>query len=114
MAWPKKGTRSIAVEGIDLLWHYSGHCPSCSDAVFTIGAAGEPHVLFIDPYPWGFEYRPRDITAAVRWAFAQGWTPASGPTRAMSFDDGKKQFVWLPEGRRHLACAKESGETDRA
>lgn len=69
-------------------------------------------MLFIDPYPWSFEYRPRDVTVAIRWATAQGWTPDDGPTRAMSFDDDAGEFVWLRDGERHLVWSNQSELTD--
>lgn len=104
MAWPSKGTRKITIDGVEYLWHYSGHCPSCSNDVFTIGLAGKPYVLYIDPFPWSFEIKPSSMAKAVRWAVYKGWTPEKGPTRAMSFDDDKKDYVWLPDGKRHLYC----------
>ncbi len=75
MAWPKKGTRKITVDEVVYLWHYSGHCPWCSDDVFTVGIAGKPYVLFIDPFAWNFELKPSSIAAAIRWATNNGWTP---------------------------------------
>jgi hypothetical protein len=104
MAWPKKGTRKLVIDGVKYLWHYDGHCPLCSSQVFTIGREGERFVLFIDPYPWGFELRPASVVKAVRWALSQGWTSKSGPTRAMAWNDQKQEFEWLPEGERHLRC----------
>lgn len=104
MAWPKKGTRKITVDGVNYLWHYSAHCPLCSDDVFTVGIAGSPYVLFIDPFPWNFELKPSSIASAIRWATENGWTPAQGPTRGMSYDDRSKEFIWLPDGERHLCC----------
>lgn len=102
MAWPKKGTRKITLDGTDYLWHYSGHCTLCSDDVITVGIAGKPCVLFIDPFPWHFAFTPSAVADALRWALNNGWSPRKGPTRAMSFDDNLKTYVWLPEGKRHL------------
>jgi len=104
MAWPKKGTRRLVVDGIDFSWHYTGHCPCCSDDVITVGIAGKPYVLFIDPFPWKFELRPSHVASAIRWAIKNGWSPDGGPTKALSLDYDKDEFVWLPEGKRHMHC----------
>jgi hypothetical protein len=108
MAWPKKGTRTLTVDGVEYLWHHSGHCPACSDEVYTMGMAGRPFVLFIDPLPWHFELTPSSMITAIRWAIHNGWTPDKGPTRAMSWDQSRNDFVWLPEGKRHLSCKIET------
>ncbi|MEO1171892.1 MAG: hypothetical protein AAFX94_07540 [Myxococcota bacterium] len=65
--------------------------------------AGEPHVLFIDPFPWNFEIRLANVAAAVSWAVEQGWSPGAGPTRAVAVDQDDV-FQWLAEGQRHLGC----------
>lgn len=102
MAWPKKGTRKLVVGGVPYLWHYSGHCPLCSEAVYTVGQSRQPHVLYIDPLPHDFELTPKAVASAVEWAVGQGWSSAGGPTRAMAFDSQLQDFVWLPDGSRHL------------
>ena len=107
MAWPKKGTRKLSVDGVDYLWHYSAHCPLCGSDVYTVGIEGKPFVLFIDPLPWSFELTPSSVIRAIRWAIKKGWTPDKGPTRAMALDGGKNAFLWLPEGSRHLNCKNE-------
>ena len=104
MAWPKRGTRRIVVDGEAFVWHYDACCPWCSKDVFTAGKEGQPFVLFIDPYPWEFELRPANVAAAIRWGRNHGWSAESGPTRALSFDATKSDFVWLDAGQRHLAC----------
>lgn len=103
MAWPKKGTHKIVVDGTSFLWHYSGHCPSCSNAVITVGVEGDRFYLYVYPFPWNFEFRPAAIADAIRWAIANDWTSYAGPTRAMAFDDKLNCNVWLPDGARHLA-----------
>ena len=108
MAWPKRGTRKIVVEGSTFLWHYDACCPWCSSDVFTAGRPGAPHVLFVDPFPWGFEFRPANVAAAIRWALQNGWSPEKGPTQALALNDETEQFQWLAKGQRHLACLKES------
>ena len=92
------------VDGNDFLWHYDACCPLCSDDVFTVGREGTRFFLFIDPFPWGFEFRPKTVVGAIWWALAEGWTPDRGPARAMSWNDAREQFEWLPEGKRHAEC----------
>jgi len=101
MAWPKKGTRKLVIDGEEYLWHYDAHCPLCSTDVFTIGQAGKRFVLYIDPYPWEFEMRPASVAKAVRWALNNGWNSASGPTRALFWNEAIHDFEWLPDGERH-------------
>jgi len=104
VAWPKRGTRKIVVDGEDFVWHYDAHCMACSDDVFTAGKPGAPYVLFLDPFPWGFEFRPRNVAEAIRWARAAGWSAEKGPTRALALNEATSSFEWLPDGQRHLAC----------
>jgi len=106
MAWPKKKTHKLVVDDMSFLWHYSGHCPACSNAVITVGKSGDRYFLYVDPMPWDFEFRPAYIAEAIRWALSQGWSSDSGPTRAMALDGDC--HVWLPEGFRHLYDVKSA------
>ena len=106
MAWPRKGTRKLAINDVQYLWHYNGHCPLCSAALFTIGRAENRFVLYIDPRPWGFELRPASVVSAVKWALDQGWSPEAGPTRSMTWNDDTEEFEWLPHGDRHRNCKR--------
>lgn len=108
MTWPKKGTRELTIKSEKYLWHYNGHCPLCSSDIFTIGKSGKPFVLYIDPLPWGFELRPSSVVNAINWAVDKGWSPESGPTRAMAWNDRTQKFEWLPHGKRHLNCKVDS------
>ncbi|QIF02049.1 hypothetical protein [Roseimicrobium sp. ORNL1] len=99
MAWPKKGTRKIVVDGVEWLWHYSAHCYLCSNDVVTVGQAGSPHHLFFDTFSRDFEHTPGHVAASLRWALSQGWNPTNGGDRAMTAKENS--FEWLPEGWRH-------------
>ncbi len=112
MAWPKRGTRTITVDNVRYLWHYAACCPWCHGDVFTVGMAGKPYVLYIDPFPWEIEIRPASVAKAIQWATQHDWTPDKGPTQAMSFDDTQKEFIWLPDGQRHLYCRNKSPFSD--
>ena len=102
MNWPKRYTRKITVEGQKLLWHLSGNQIDCKETVITVGSEGQKYFLFIDPYPWDFKISPSSISKAVSWAFDQGWTPDSGPTRNMGYSTDDNKFVWLPDGVKYI------------
>mgnify|MGYP001603653518 CR=1 FL=1 len=114
MAWPKKGTRRLTINKEVFLWHYSAHCPLCSEDVFTIGQEGQRFVLYIDPVPWGFELTPSSVVKAVKWALEQGWTTTVGPTRGMAWNDKTNGFQWLPDGNRHLNCDSKLESREQA
>lgn len=114
MAWPKRATRELIIRDQKYLWHYDAHCPLCSSKVFTIGQAGKRFVLFIDPYPWGFELRPASVVSAIEWALERNWSPESGPTRSMTWNDKIRAFEWLPEGERHISCKSKPGSREQA
>ncbi len=104
MAWPRKGTRKLVVDGVSYLWHTTGHCPICSAAhCYTIGQPSQPFVLYIDPLPHDFALTPKSVATAIQWAVHRGWSTEDGPTRAMAFDAEQQDFVWLPDGARHLS-----------
>jgi len=112
MAWPKRGTRTIVVDDEAFLWHYDACCPWCSDDVFTVGKAGEPFVLFIDPFPWAAPMSPKYVAKAIRWARAKGWSTLKGPTRSMSLDSRSETFFWLEDGERHSKCQDTTSSKD--
>ncbi len=105
MAWPKRGTRKIVVNGIEYLWHYDAHCIYCSDDVFTVGQAGKPSVLYIDSYVFGEEVRPKNIALSIKWAVEQGWSPDDSVSRNMSKKLDGNGFYWLPNGVKHWTCS---------
>ena len=95
MAWPKRHTRTLRLDGCDYLWHLSGNQLDCSGTVLTVGKATCRHYLHVDPYPWDFEIRPATVAEAVRWALSQGWSAEDGPTRRMAL--GEAGFAWHTE-----------------
>ena len=110
MAWPKRGTRKIVVEGEEFLWHYDACCPWCSDDVLTAGKAGQGHVLFIDPFPHSAEIGPKYVAQSIKWALSQGWSAENGPTQALSINIETEEFFWLKEGERHAKCVGPAPE----
>jgi len=111
MAWPKKETRKIVIDGDDFLWHYDACCPWCSDDVYTAGQSGQPYVLFIDPYPYAATIGPGYVAKAIMWAILQGWSTSKGPTKSMSIVSETEEFFWLEDGERHAKCVGEAPET---
>ena len=102
MAWPKKNTRKITVNGIEFLWHLSKNSIDSKETLITAGSQHDRFFLFIDPYPWEFEIKPAHISAAVEWASKQGWNPETGPSKYLAFSAKAQKFVWLPDGIKHL------------
>jgi|RhiMetdeSRZDD1v2_1073273.scaffolds.fasta_scaffold744297_2 hypothetical protein len=66
-------------------------------AVYSPSAKGQ--TLYLDPYAWEFEVRPKTIAEAIRFALSIGWTPkAVAPPLYLGFRG--EQFFRLPEGTR--------------
>lgn len=102
MAWPRKGTRSIVVDGETFAWHIPSGRVGWADDRVTVGRAGSPHVLHLDPLSWDGVPRPSMIAAAIRWATSKGWSPEQGPTRNAAFAKRHDRFVFLPDGVSRL------------
>jgi hypothetical protein len=96
MAWPKNGTRKLIIDGVEWLWHFSGHCHECSADMVTVGQSGAPYHLFLDPLKGYFEHTPGHVSRSLRWALSQGWNPTHGGDRTMIAVD-QDAFQWLPE-----------------
>lgn len=108
MAWPRRGTRKLVVDGVEWLWHYSAHCYLCSNDVVAVGQPGRPHHLFLDTFARHFEHTPGHVTASLLWALAQGWNPTNGGDRALTATE--QSFQWLPDGWRH--CTDQFNGSD--
>ena len=76
----------------------------------SLSASGDRHVtvyspskkgqtLYVDPYAWEFDVRPKTVADAIRFALSIGWTPTSvAPPMYLGFRG--TQFFRLPEGIR--------------
>jgi hypothetical protein len=64
-------------------------------AVYKEGANGQ--ILYLDPYPWGFEIGPKFVIAGIEYAVQHHWKPGSkgAPMYLGYSEDG---FVVLPKG----------------
>ncbi len=58
------------------------------------GVRGQP--LFLDPYPWSLEIRPRSIREAILLALAQGWAPEGREGRPLYLGYHRGHFLVLP------------------
>jgi len=73
-------------------------------AVYSPSTRGQ--TLYLDPYAWEFEVRPKAVSDAIRFALSIGWTPKSvGPPIYLGFQGD--QFFRLPEGTRFAHESRE-------
>lgn len=95
MTWPRKGTRTIIVDGVSFLWHVEDGRVGWGDAPITVGRERAKFVLHLDSLSWDGTPKPSIVADAIRWAVSKGWTPEAGPTRrATRVEPGR--FVFLP------------------
>jgi len=92
--------RKITVKQEDFFWVLNGN---------SIDGQNESHIkvhsnkltksiLYLDPYKWHFEIRPKKIEQAIIFAKDNGWIPEEkGKTMYLSMTD-KGNFYVLPEG----------------
>ncbi|BDD10835.1 hypothetical protein FUAX_32670 [Fulvitalea axinellae] len=65
-------------------------------------------ILYIDPYKWHFEIRPKTIEQAILFAIKNGWNPeGKGKTTYLSMTDEGDFFV-VPEGVKFGFLNKEN------
>jgi hypothetical protein len=74
------------------IWKDTDHITIYKDDPSKTGTA-----LYLDPFPWGLEIRPRTIANAIRFALRNNWNPEQKgkPIRIGYVND---DFVLLPEG----------------
>ena len=99
MIMSKTVKRRISVDGAQYVWVLDGNSINRPNdthiRVHKEGTTG--NILYIDPYNWHFEIRPKFIAEAIRFALNAGWedrTKATGIYVAY-FDD---EFQVLPKG----------------
>ncbi|MGV3659722.1 MAG: hypothetical protein ACO1TE_06050 [Prosthecobacter sp.] len=103
MAFPRRHTRKITVDGIDYLWHLNHNDVTFGQTQITIACADQPKwFLHLDPYPCiagVYEIGPATVRRAILWALSLGWQPAVAhePT-FISYRDGA--FLALPYKER--------------
>ena len=72
MAWPKKNTRSVVVNGEAYQWHWDPR-QSLYRWVVIRKKAAEGQLLFLDPY--FLSTTPGMVCQAISFALVSGWEP---------------------------------------
>ncbi|WP_041598700.1 hypothetical protein [Hahella chejuensis] len=93
--------RKIVVEGVAYNWCIRGNCLESRASHITVFMAEKSgQVLFIDPYAWGVEVRPKTVRDAIIFGLKNGWNPnEKGRPLYLGFQgDG---FMVLPKGVKH-------------
>ena len=91
--------RKIHVNGIEYEWCIRGNDIGVTSAnhitIYKTTINGRP--LYLDPYPWALEIRPKTISEAIEFALKNDWIPEN---KGKSFMLGylNDTFVVLPEG----------------
>lgn len=96
MTWPRKGTRTIVVDGASFLWHVNDGRVGWGDAPITVGRDGAKYVLHLDTFSWDGTPKPSIVASAIRWALDEGWTPETGPTHRVARVEAGR-FAFLPQ-----------------
>ena len=93
-----KATRTITVSDHDYLWVLSGNTIYGKEQHIRVYRQGcQNSILYIDPYAWEFEIRPRQIREAILFALQQEWDPEQdGSSIYLGMRDG--ELITLPEG----------------
>ena len=95
----KSVKRRIVVDGIQYYWVLNGNTIDRSNdtyiRVHKEGMTG--NILYIDPYNWHFEIRPKFIDSAIKYALSAGWEKSdSGDGMYISYIN--EQYRVLPNG----------------
>lgn len=74
----RKPIRQLVVDGRAFRWVLPGNALDHAELVhLTVFAEERGQELWIDPYAWELEIRPKTIAAAIRFALKNGWTPGT-------------------------------------
>ena len=95
----KSVKREIVVDGVQYYWVLDGN---------TINGFNETHIrihksgttggiLYVDPYNWHFEVRPKFVTQAIKFALSSDWEPVSGK-KGMYVSYLDEKYCVLPNG----------------
>jgi len=91
--------RKIYLDGIEYEWCIRGNDLWVTSAkhitIYKSGINGRP--LYLDPYPWALEIRPKTIKRAIEFANRNGWIPEN-KGRPFLIGYLHEEFVVLPEG----------------
>lgn len=94
----KTNKRKIVVEENEYFWTLENNSICETDRHIKIHKKGiTKSILYIDPYDWYFEIRPKMIRKAIIYALTNGWSPEMKDCQiyiAMQ----KNEFYVLPKG----------------
>ncbi|WP_444944361.1 hypothetical protein ACJJIQ_10090 [Microbulbifer sp. ANSA003] len=93
--------RGIVVDGTRYYWVLNANTiDSSSDTHIRVHKEGTTgNILYIDPYNWHFEIRPKFIASAIKFALDSGWEECSeGRVMYISYID--EQYQVLPNGTK--------------
>lgn len=96
----RKAKRKITVLNKEYLWVLDGNrIDGVRPQHIKIHLTGtEKSILYLDPYNWHFEVRPRTIEKAITFALENGWIPEEkGKTLVVSMNR-EGEFYILPHG----------------
>ena len=93
-----KASRTITVSDHDYLWVLTGNSIFGKEQHIRVYRQGfQNSILYIDPYAWDFEVRPRQIREAVLFGLQHGWDPEEGGSGLyIGMRDG--ELIILPDG----------------
>lgn len=96
----KTTKRKITVDGIDYTWTLKGNRIDGKEQSIKVHSGPDSKsILYIDPYDWSFEIRPKVIAEGIRFALQHGWNPQEAQSEiAISMHEG--EFCVLPKGHR--------------
>ena len=93
--------RAISVDDEKYSWCIRGNDVESKASHITIFHPGKrAKQLYVDPYPWELEIRPKTVELAIRYALENGWLTdkIAHPMYLGYLDD---EFIVLPKGVRH-------------
>ncbi len=91
--------RKIIVSGEKYYWVLNGNSTdSYKERHIRVHAErNTKSILYIDPYQWHMDVRPKTIESAIKFAISSGWNP-SEVIKTMYVSMNNDEFYVLPEG----------------
>ncbi len=91
--------RKIVVNATQFNWVLDDNdIDGVKDTHIRVHKEGETsNILYIDPYDWHFEVRPKFVALAIQFALASGWF-SNESTKSMYIGYIDEKYYVLPEG----------------
>ena len=92
--------RKITVLNRAYFWVLDGNSiDATEERHIRIHASGvTKSILYLDPYNWHFEIRPKTIESAILFAIDKGWSPEENGTTMYLSMRNEGELYQLPEG----------------